>query len=162
MLGRVSRYKGKFPHARYCLEGCLQTIPGDASRYHIMYHRGDIYCELELPEEVEKLVLGEIEQLRVHSKQDSKAFRRLSLPLAEAYILQRKIEAAQAVLREILDVFEGMASHDIADQLNHVRSMIGLARISWYQMQWSETLPILENALVLTERYGTFPKGIII
>lgn len=54
------RYEGDFPHIRYCLEKCLQTILGNASRYYIMYYLGDVYYELGVPGEVEKLVLNEI------------------------------------------------------------------------------------------------------
>ncbi|KAH6670180.1 hypothetical protein B0J14DRAFT_114015 [Halenospora varia] len=159
VLGRVSRYEGKFPDARYYLEECLKTIPGDASRYHVMHHLGDVYCELGVPGEVEKLVHDEIKQLRARGKQHSKAFRRLVLPLAEAYILQGKFEEAKALLRELLDIFEGIIRHDISDQLSHVRSMIGLARVSRYQARWSDACQTLENALGLTERYTTFSKG---
>jgi tetratricopeptide (TPR) repeat protein len=159
VLGRVSRYDGKFQHARYCLEACLQTIPGSASRYHIMHHLGDVYCELGMPEEVEKLVLGDVEHLRARGKQHSKAFRRLALPLAEAYIQQGRLEAAKTVFRELLDIFEGLVTHDVSDQLNHVRSVIGLARVSWYRARWPEAGQILENALALAENYKTFSKG---
>jgi len=96
VYGRVLRYKGKFEDARHYLKECLKTIPGDASRYHVMHHLGDVYCELGRPKETEKLVLKEIEQLRAHGKQHSKAFRRLALPLMEAYIQQGK--AAKALL----------------------------------------------------------------
>lgn len=156
--GRVSRYKGKFEHARYCLEACLKTIPSDASRYHVMHHLGDVYCELGIPKETEKLVLKEIEQLRAHGKQHSKAFRRLALPLAEAYIQQGILEPAKALLGELLVIFEGMVNHDVPDQLGHVRLMIGLARVGWSQARWPEAHQTLEKALVLTENYRTFSK----
>ena len=94
-----------------------------------MHHLGDVFCELGIPKETEKLVLKEIEQLRAHGKQHSKAFWRLALLLAEAYIRQGILEAAKALLRELLVVFEGMVNHDVADQLGHVRLMIGLAHV---------------------------------
>jgi tetratricopeptide (TPR) repeat protein len=159
VLGRVSRYEGKFPHARYCLEQCLKMIPGDASRYHIMHHLGDVYCELGIPGEVEKLVLDEIKQLRARGKQQAKAFRRLVFPLAEAYIRQGRLEAAKAILRELLDIFGKMVNYDVSDQLGHVRLMISLARVDWYRVRYSEARQTLENALVLTEKYKTFSKG---
>ena len=82
----------------------------------------------------------------------------LVLPLAEAYIEQRMLDAAKTVLRELLDIFDGIVSHNVADQLGHVRSMIGLARVGWYEGRWSETRQSLEHALVLTEKYKTFSK----
>ena len=157
--GRISRYKGDFNHACHCLEECLQMIPGEASRYHIMHHLGDVYCELGKPRETEKLVIKEIEQLRVHGKQRSKAFRRLALPLAEAYIQQGKLDAAKALLGELLVVFEGMVKHDVPDQLGHIRLMIGLARVGWCQARCSEAYQTLEKALVLIENYRTFSEG---
>ena len=67
VLGRVSRYKGNFPYARYCLEQCLQMISGQ-SRYYIIHYLGNVYCKLGIPGEVEKLVLNEIKQLKARGK----------------------------------------------------------------------------------------------
>jgi len=157
-IGRVSRYDGQFKHARYCLEECLKTILHDSSRFHVMHHLADVYCELKIPGGAENLVLGEVKQLRALGKQRSKPFRRLSLPLAEAYIEQGAPEAARTVLRELLDIFDGVVGHDIADQLGHVRAMIGLARVCWNESRWSEAHQILDRALGLTEKYGTFSR----
>lgn len=159
VLGRLFRYQGDFLHSCHCLEKCLITVPGDASRYHIMHHLGDVFCELGMPEKAEELVRNEIEQLRARGKQQSKSFRRLALPLAEAYIQQRKFDAALAELRELRCIFESIVSHDVSDQLNHVRLLIALARVNWHLARTSETCQLLELALDLTDRYMTFSKG---
>ena len=82
VIGRVSRYQGRFPHARYCLEECLKALSGDPSRYHVIHHLADVYCELRIPGEAEKLVFDEVMRLRGRGRQRSKAFRHLALPLA--------------------------------------------------------------------------------
>ena len=158
VIGRVSRYEGQFEHARHCLEECLKTIPSDASRYHVMHHLADVYCELRISKEAENLLLDEVKQLRARGEQRSKPFRRLVLPLAEAYIEQRTLVAARTVLRELLDIYDGIVGHEVADQLGHVRSMIGLARVGWYESRWSEAHHILESALGLTGKYQTFSE----
>lgn len=56
--------------------------------------------------------------------------RRLALSLAEAYIQQGILEAAKALLRELLVIFKGIVNHDIPNELGHVRSIIG-QRVSW-------------------------------
>ncbi|KAL6714255.1 hypothetical protein ACLMJK_007678 [Lecanora helva] len=157
-IGRVSRYEGRFEHARFCLESCLETIPYDASRYHVMHHLADVYCEMGFSEEAEKLVFDEVKQLRGRGKQRSRNFRRLALSLAEAFIEQRTLEAARTTLQELLDAFDGIISHDVVDQLGHVRSMIGLARVCWYESRWSEARQSLERALGLTRKYKTFSE----
>ncbi len=159
VMGRLSRYKGEFKHASYCLEECLKTVPGDASRYHIMHHLADVYCELKVPEEAEKLVLDEVNRHRAQGKQRSRAFRRLALPLAEAYIEQGKLDAAKTILQELLDIFHGILNLDVADQLGHVRLMIGLARVDWCEARWPEACHSLQTSLVLAEKYPTFLKG---
>ncbi|CZS92454.1 uncharacterized protein RAG0_03007 [Rhynchosporium agropyri] len=158
VFGRLSRYEGDFQHSRHCLEGCLASVIGDSSRYHVMHHLGDVYCELGEPDKVEELVFDDMEQLKARGKQQSKAFRRLALPLAEAYIRQGNFEAAKIIFQELLVTFEGMLNHDVADQLGHVRLLIGLARVSRSQAQWFDTRQILEKALLLTENYNTFSK----
>ncbi|KKZ61356.1 hypothetical protein EMCG_04018 [[Emmonsia] crescens] len=106
---------------------------GGSARYHIMYHLADVYCELDKAEEAEKLIVDEVSRLRVDGKQSSKRFRRLALPLAEAYIRQGRLEAARSVLQELLELFKllkGEVRFDVTDQLGHVRSMIDLAHVS--------------------------------
>lgn len=159
VIGRLERYQGRFEEARNSLEECLKTVPGRESRYHIMHHLADVYCELWAPEEAEKLVLRETQQLRAQGRQGSRAFRRLMLPLAEAYILQRRYPEADVALQELITIYRGMADPDVADQLGHVRSSIGQARIRWYTAQYSEAHDSLEGALALTAKYGTFSKG---
>ena len=157
-IGRVSRYEGQFEHARYCLKECLKTIPSEASRFHVMHHLADVYCELRTPGEAEILVRDEVKQLRARGKQRSRPFRRLSLPLAEAFIEQRTSEAARIVLQELLDIYDAIVSPDVADQLGHVRSMIGLARVCWYESRCSEARRGLESALGLMKKYKTFSE----
>ncbi len=68
VIGRVSRYKGRFEHARYYLEEYLKTIPYNASRYYIIYHLADVYYKLGISEEAKNLVLDEVKQLRARGK----------------------------------------------------------------------------------------------
>ena len=159
VFGRVSRYRGNFKDAQDCLEACLQTTPKDASRFHVMYHLADVYCESRRPINAENLVLPEVNVLRASGRKSSKPFRRLAMPLAEAYIEQRKLGAALNILRELLEIFDRMDRHDVPDQLGHVRVLIGLARLCWYEIRYSETYQMLERALVLTTKYRTFSEG---
>ena len=156
VLWRISRYQADFEHARYCLEGCLMTLPGDSSRNYVIYHLAGVYCELRNPEKAQELVLEENKWRRAQPL--SRTFRRLALPLVEAYIEQRAFERAKTVLQELLDIFDGIVRSDVLDQLGHVRSMIGLARVSWYEARLSETRQNLETTLALTEKYKTFSK----
>jgi hypothetical protein len=68
------------------------------------------------------------------------------------------LDVAKTVSRELLNIFDRIVSPNVADQLGHVRSMISLARVSWYKARWSEACQSLEHALVLTEKYKTFSK----
>lgn len=159
VIGRVSRYKGDFDNACHCLEECLKTVPGAASRYHIMHHLADVYCELRIPLQAHNLVLGEVNRLRALGKRELKTFRRLGLPLAEAYLEQNMFEEANAVLQELLQIYNGIIDHDSSDQLGHVRVMIGIARVKWHIKHWSEACRSLENALVFIGKYSTFSEG---
>ena len=158
VTGRILQYEGFFQDACDCLKECLQTVPSDTGRFHIMHHLADVYCELGAPIKAERLILNVVNQLRAQGKQHSKPFRRLALPLVEAYIEQRNFEAAENILTELLVVFDGISGHDVADQLDHVRSVLGLARINWYKPQWSEARQSLDSALGLTGKYRTFSK----
>ncbi|KAH8591874.1 hypothetical protein B0O99DRAFT_597720 [Bisporella sp. PMI_857] len=157
VYGRISRYKGNFDHSKHCLEQCLpMTMEG---YHHIMHHLADVYCELRIPVRAEELVLREFEKLRTAGKKSTKAFRRLGMSLSEAYIEQKKFEPAKIILPELHEIFEGILDPDIADQLGHVRSVICLARIYWYEEHWVKVRQLLENALRLAEQYPTFTDG---
>ena len=159
VFGRVSRYQGDFTHAEYCLNTCLLTISTETSRYHIMHHLADVYCELRLAGKAEALLTEGIKDLRVRGKQCSKAFRRLLLPLAEACIEQRRFEEARAALLQLSDIFDEIVGHDVSDQLNHVRSILGLVRIAYHESRWSEALESSEKAVILVQKYKTFSDG---
>jgi tetratricopeptide (TPR) repeat protein len=140
VFGRVSRYQGEFLHAQACLIPCLRAIPKETSRYHVMHHLADVYCELHLPEKAEQLLKDGIEDLKSRGKQCSKAFRCLLLPWAEACLQQRRFEEARAAFSQLGGIFNGIVGHDVPDQLDHVRSIFGQVRISYQESRWSEAL----------------------
>ena len=158
VVGRVLRYQGQFEGARFSLEKCLEMILSAAGRHHVQHHLADVYCELRLPREAEGLVLDDVDKLRACGRQHSKAFRRLALPLAEAYIEQRRTEAANIILQELTPVYNMITHHDVPDQLGHVRSVIGLARVAWHEARLSDAHQSLENALHLMKNYTTFSE----
>jgi tetratricopeptide (TPR) repeat protein len=157
-IGRVLRYLGKFEDSCHYLKECLNTIPGKESRYHVMHHLADIYCELQCPQEAERLVKQEVDRFRSQSKERTKPFRRLLLPLAEAYILQEAYGVATTVLLELTDIYRGISKPDVSDQLGHVRSVMGLARVHWHTGQYNEARGALADSLALIEEYETFVK----
>lgn len=100
VFGRVARYTGRFLYARECFERCLRD--GDPSYRYIQFHLADIYCELGCADLAKDLVLDDVERLRRTRSQQLKAFRRLALPLAEAYINLRQLNAERHTLEETL------------------------------------------------------------
>jgi tetratricopeptide (TPR) repeat protein len=156
VIGRLSQYQGDFPYAEHCLKTCLQTIPTETSRFHVMHHLAGVYCEQGLAEKAEELLIKDIEDLRARGKQRSKAFKRLLLPFAEACLEQRKMKEARAALSELGVIFDGADGHDVSDQLDHVRSILGLVRIAYHESQWSEALESSQKAFVLAQKYKTF------
>ncbi|KAI9035053.1 tetratricopeptide repeat protein [Aspergillus affinis] len=156
IFGRLAKYTGQFSYARRCFENCLRD--DDPSYRHIQYHLADIYCELGCAEQAKDLLRNDVEQLRHMQGQKSKAFRRLALPLAEAHINLRQLNAARYTLEEVLQAHESMQNHDVTDQLGHVRTLISLARVDWYERMYSSADQKLNRATVLVENYPTFIK----
>ena len=159
VIGRLSRYKGQFPDAQQSLEECLRFVRRDATRYHLMYHLGDVYCELGHLSKVEELVGDEVAVMRRFDKRRGKPFWRLGLPLAEAFVLQRRLTEAKPLLLEIIISFEDLDGPDDSDQLGHVRSMLCISRVYWYQSQWVDTRNTLQKAMSLAMEYSTFADG---
>lgn len=129
-------------------------ISSDASRYHVIHHLADVYCELHSPLMAEKLVMAEFAKVKEHSK----PFRRLALPLTEAYIMLGKHDEAERILGDLLVNYGSMDNPDVSDQLGHVRCLIGLARISWHNKQWAKACEGLDYALFFINKYDTFVK----
>lgn len=154
VFGRIARYTGKFLYAQHCFERCLHN--DDPSYRHIQFHLADIYCELGCAELAKDLLLGDVEKLRQKNSQKLKAFRRLALPLAEAHINLRELNAARYTLEEALKVYESIKDHDVTDQLGHVRTLISLARVDWYECMYSGANERLKRATALVESYSTF------
>ena len=159
VLGRVSRYQGDFLHAERCLNACLKIITSETSRYHVKHHLADVYCELDLAGKAEELLKEDIADLRVPDKQRLKAFRRLLLPWAEACIRQGRFDEAKTDLLELSAIFDRIIDHDVSDQLDHVRSILGLVHIAYRGSRWVEALENSDKALVLMQKYKTFSDG---
>ncbi|KIW80568.1 hypothetical protein Z517_07184 [Fonsecaea pedrosoi CBS 271.37] len=128
VFGRVSRYHGDFAHAADCLTLCIKAVSTESSRYHHKHHLADVLCELQRSRDAENLSKCDTEDLRIHGKQRSKAFRRLLLPRTEACIQQHKFEDAWSTLRQLDETFGSLDFLDVSDQLGHVRSIFGLVR----------------------------------
>ena len=158
-LGRLWRYQGDFVLARQYLNTCLKPVRPETSRYHVIHHLADIHCELEIPDAAAKLIEADIIELKVRKRLRSKAYRRLMLPLAESDIQRQRYAEAKATLLLLNNVFRELTNPNISDQLNHVRSELGLIRIAIAESNWQEALDCSEYALDLTQRYKTFSKG---
>lgn len=156
VIGRIYRYRGQFTDAENTLRRCLDSIPCDHSRYHVMHHLADVYCELGMEGSARKLVNEPVTELRKQGKQSSKTFRRLGLPLAEVYLRSKQFGDAEKLYTELLSIYKTKESLDDSDQIGHVRCSIGLARVAWSQQKFADTQKKLESALDLTERYSTF------
>lgn len=158
VFGRIARYAGKFLEARECFERCLRD--GDPSYRHIQYHLADIYCELGCDRQAQILLLPDVERLRHTQSPQPKAFRRLALPLAEASINLRQLDLARSTLEEALQAYENIQNHDVTDQLGHVRTLISLARVDWYEGVYEDADERLKRATALIESYSSFiPRG---
>jgi hypothetical protein len=100
VFGRVARYTGKFLYARECFKRCLRD--GNPSYRYIQFHLANIYYELGCAELAKNLLLDDVERLRHTQSQQLKPFRRLALPLAEAHINLRQLNAIRYTLEEVL------------------------------------------------------------
>ena len=157
VIARFYRYSGDLPQSEEGLRVCLKFSHKDASRYHILHHLGDVCCECGFPQDAIQYVLEEVNQLRAQGNQRSKAFRRISLPLAEAYVMKYRsgdapisIAKGKAVVRELLHAFENIGNVDVSDQLNHVRLKVTLARIHWYENHQDLARLVLKEAWSLS------------
>ncbi|KEQ68252.1 hypothetical protein M436DRAFT_11014, partial [Aureobasidium namibiae CBS 147.97] len=151
VVGRVSRYKGDLGHAAECLETCLQGVQTEVARYHVAHHLADVYCELKDPKAAERVLEKDINRLQGEGTTASKVTRRLFLPFAEALILQNRWEDAESKLTVLTQAFDQIACPDFSDQLGHVRSIIGLARIAHHNFDYRKTIERTEKALNLVD-----------
>ena len=143
VLGQSYKGDGLFEEAQSAFEGCLAAMkPCDSERYLIKSNLADVYCELdylkrkesvirdaEYLEEAEKIVSPELDHLRTRTS-SSKASRRLLLSLIEIEILRRRHIVAESLIRELLEIYNGLSEPDTNDQVGHVRTLIAWARIS--------------------------------
>ncbi|KAF2435346.1 hypothetical protein EJ08DRAFT_692604 [Tothia fuscella] len=149
--GRVNRYLGKFKLAQEHFKKCLEA----RSSAHILYHLGDIECELGNEKTVQELLKKELDSCDPTSKK----YRRLSLPCAEALIKIGDTENARKILDKLHASYSRLTTLDITDQLSHVRTVIGFIRLACKASQWREALEKTITALKLAQRYPTFTCG---
>ena len=161
VTGRLMQYIGCFEAAEQSFEMCL-TICEHASKdavCHIVRHIADVRCELGRPDDAQALLEPYIRELRASHRQNTRAYRRLALPLAEALLLNKRYSEAQSVLHEVHGIFRNLDRRDQTDELDHVRSSIGLMRIARASESWDLVLEIATDALQMTEKYASFSSS---
>lgn len=79
--------------------------------------------------------------------------------MAEAHVEQRGFKEARAVLLQLSGIFDKLVGHNVSNQLDHVRSILGLVRVAYHEFQWSEAFQSSEQALDLVQTYKTFLDG---
>ena len=162
--GLTFKGQGYFNEAKQCFEHCLASDQlHEPKRILIKSNLADLYSELDylqskkvnsnnseqcvapgVPflDNAEEMVKPEIERLKARG-QHSKGFRRLLLALIEVEIRRYRFENAEALIMEILGIYNRLTEPDVIDRLGHVRALIARARISRLseaEGRWSDAL----------------------
>lgn len=157
--GRILRGRGHFGTARIFFELCYQSdFLREEKRPLALSYLADTYVEVEylqrhgthpdpageLVVQAEKLIRREIAR-QISCAPRSQGYRRLLVTLSEVLIRQGHFVAAEDILVEVSGLYEKLVTPDIVDRLGHVRSLIGLARISppvEAESRWVEVLEL--------------------
>lgn len=169
-LGKVLRYQGLFEEARTLLEGVLQNSVLDdyfegTGWYRVLLSNvADLYCELGLPANSEKLIMQELSPMKERGTQDIATGRRLQMSLAETYLQRHMYAKAESLLLDLQRAFMSSDGPEYTSDVNTFRIWILLARISHAQSCWDECLARWKHALSVLERLNLdrgFNSGLV-
>ncbi|KAL1853794.1 hypothetical protein Plec18167_007216 [Paecilomyces lecythidis] len=169
-LGKVLRYQGFFEEARTLLEGVLQNSVLDdyfegTGWYRVLLSNvADLYCELGLPANSEKLIMQELSPMKERGTQDIATGRRLQMSLAETYLQRHMYAKAESLLLDLQRAFMSSDGPEYTSDVNTFRIWILLARISHAQSCWDGCLARWKHALSVLERLNLdrgFNSGLV-
>ncbi|GAM88744.1 hypothetical protein ANO11243_067780 [Dothideomycetidae sp. 11243] len=161
--GKLSRYTGNFQNAFNCFDACTKSCESHPDRFHILHHLCNVMCELALENQVEGLILGHIESMRAAGETHSQDYRLLLSSLAEAYLKQKRVAGAQNALSELQRCYESVETPDIADQLGHIQTLVGLVRVCIGQKLWLTAHGHVETAYHTAHGYDALvDRGFVV
>ncbi|KAK3617364.1 hypothetical protein LTR56_025330 [Elasticomyces elasticus] len=158
VTGRIYRFQGRFEDAIKVLRPCLgaRRLSSASNIHHIVRQLADAYVELDQPARAKALLDEYLAQILQQGKQHSRPYNRLLLSYADAQIALGRYVDAQALLDEIGQSFERASPSSQTDQLDHVRTAIGMMRIAMHKGAWIQVTERSMEALRLTEVYSSF------
>ncbi|KAK3614186.1 hypothetical protein LTR56_027416 [Elasticomyces elasticus] len=156
--GRIYRFQGRFEDAIKVLEPCLgvrRHLPA-SNTHHVVRQLADVYVELGQPAHAKSLLDKSLGQILQEGKQHSRSYNKLLLSYADAEIASDLPDDAQLLLDKIGQSFEHTKPSTPTDQLDHVRTVIGMTRIAMHKSDWIQVTKLSTEALRLTDIYSSF------
>ncbi|KGO72683.1 Tetratricopeptide-like helical [Penicillium italicum] len=162
-LGKVLRFQGHFREALALLESVLEGCQLDdyfegSGWYRVLLSEvADLYCELDRPDDAERLLIRELTPMMEKETQDIATGRRLRMSLAETYLQRDMYAEAESLLKNLQQAFSSSGAPDYSAKFNIFRIWVSLARASHKQSQWEEALSSLEHLKL----GGGFDAGLV-
>ncbi|EEP78060.1 predicted protein [Uncinocarpus reesii 1704] len=169
-LGKILRFRGLFTEAHTLLDrilqGCLLEDYFEGTGWYrvLLSEVADLLCELNQPDEAEKLLLHELNPMRERGTQNIATGRRLQLSLAETYLQRNMFAEAEELLLELQRAFSLSGEPGYNVKFNNFRVWSSLARNSHKQLEWERALPRWREALSALGALGldgSFNAGIV-
>jgi len=165
-LGRILKTRGRFHQALVSLLTLLQENEDDDTnlggwRKVLLSNVADLYSELGQPLLAQKILIPELEKMRLTGSHDTSAGRRLQLALAESWLRNDENRKAQDALEAINSSLDSMEELDVIAKRAKFRVWSGLARVALACSRWEEAIIAWNRAAealdILGRRTGMQP-----
>lgn len=150
-LGRILRTQGHFRDALNLLQATYEESEADEIdiggwRRVLLSNIGELHCELEQSMDAQRLLLPELEKMRIAGSQNISSGRRLQLTLAEAFLRDGLYGKAEEILYNVRSVLGNIDAPDMIARRAIFRAWANLARIAHLTSQWDKALFYWNNA----------------
>ena len=150
-LGRILRIRGHFQEALDLLLVTLQESEADdvelgGWRKVLLSNIADLFCELGQPWLAQKLLVPELDKMRLTGLHDTSAGRRLQLALAESFLKNRETDKAAKALTAIDAVLESIEDPDVIARRAKFRVWSCFARLAHATSQWGKAATAWDRA----------------
>ena len=156
--GRIFKVQGSFGEAERSVQACMAICQKVALTKvnHVARHLADVLCEQGQHARAKELIDPLLDDLATRGKLSTKPYRRLLLPYIDALILGGEYSAAEIHLDLIYTNFQKEPPVDPTDELNHVRTAVGLMRLSIHKQNFLKAVELATFILHLIDQYQSF------
>lgn len=168
-LGRLSKIQGHFERALSQLSPTFDRFEAEDTdaggwRRVVLASIGELYCELGRPADAQRILISDLDCMKLTMSQNMSSGLRLQLALAESYLRDGSYNLSRDVADTVRRLLERSREQCSITRRFHLRAWTMLARIAHTREHWDEALGYWNQCLEILDlmHHSSGPSAAIV